>query len=394
MVAAGSGCWCSPALLPLRELGLWFTDALVWPAVLAARRRRAALAPVDRRRGARAAPPRRHAERAAPRRAAPAGRRGEPRARRRRARGRRRPALPVAQRRAAPGARRRCSPSSSWSSRLSLILAPLVAAAGAQPHRRARRAHPLAGARRGGRPPARLRAADARAHPEARRRPARGRHARPPPGARAARVARRASRGPATGDGLAAALEAAAAEVEEAHGVAGRGRHGRRRAARRARRRRSSRPPARRWSTRPSSPATAPVALYAEVEPRAASQVFVRDRGPGLRPGRGPRRPARRARLDRRAGWTRHGGTRRASTARRAAGTEVELGAVRAMTRPSSSSTTTHLFRSGVRAELDGLVEVVGEAPTVEDAVRLVLESGRPTSCCSTSTCPAAAASR
>ena len=34
-----------------------------------------------------------------------------------------------------------------------------------------------------------------------------------------------------------------------------------------------------------------------------------------------------------------------------------------------------HLFRSGVRAELDGLVEVRGEAATVEDAVLLVLES-------------------
>ena len=33
-----------------------------------------------------------------------------------------------------------------------------------------------------------------------------------------------------------------------------------------------------------------------------------------------------------------------------------------------------HLFRSGVRAELDGLVEVLGDAPTVEEAVRLVIE--------------------
>jgi DNA-binding NarL/FixJ family response regulator len=32
------------------------------------------------------------------------------------------------------------------------------------------------------------------------------------------------------------------------------------------------------------------------------------------------------------------------------------------------------LFRSGVRAELDGLVDVLGDAATVEDAVRLVLE--------------------
>jgi DNA-binding NarL/FixJ family response regulator len=33
-----------------------------------------------------------------------------------------------------------------------------------------------------------------------------------------------------------------------------------------------------------------------------------------------------------------------------------------------------HLFRAGVRAELDGLVEVLGDAATVEDAVRLVVE--------------------
>ncbi|WP_028058728.1 response regulator [Candidatus Solirubrobacter pratensis] len=32
------------------------------------------------------------------------------------------------------------------------------------------------------------------------------------------------------------------------------------------------------------------------------------------------------------------------------------------------------LFRSGVRAELDGLVEVLGDAATVEDAVREILE--------------------
>ena len=33
------------------------------------------------------------------------------------------------------------------------------------------------------------------------------------------------------------------------------------------------------------------------------------------------------------------------------------------------------LFRSGVRTELDGLVDVLGDAATVEDAVRLVLEA-------------------
>jgi DNA-binding NarL/FixJ family response regulator len=34
-----------------------------------------------------------------------------------------------------------------------------------------------------------------------------------------------------------------------------------------------------------------------------------------------------------------------------------------------------HLFRAGVRAELDGLVEVLGDAATVEDAVRMVIDA-------------------
>jgi DNA-binding NarL/FixJ family response regulator len=34
-----------------------------------------------------------------------------------------------------------------------------------------------------------------------------------------------------------------------------------------------------------------------------------------------------------------------------------------------------HLFRAGVRAELDGLVDVSGDAATVEDAVRLIVET-------------------
>ena len=34
-----------------------------------------------------------------------------------------------------------------------------------------------------------------------------------------------------------------------------------------------------------------------------------------------------------------------------------------------------HLFRAGVRAELDGLVDVLGDAATVEDAARLIIET-------------------
>jgi DNA-binding NarL/FixJ family response regulator len=34
-----------------------------------------------------------------------------------------------------------------------------------------------------------------------------------------------------------------------------------------------------------------------------------------------------------------------------------------------------HLFRAGVRAELDGLVEVLGDAATVEEAIRLIVEA-------------------
>ena len=86
-----------------------------------------------------------------------------------------------------------------------VILAVLVVAARARDHlralghppgalarRRARGAHPLAGARRDGGAPARLGPADARARAEARRRPARGGRPGPHAGARAARVARRA----------------------------------------------------------------------------------------------------------------------------------------------------------------------------------------------------------
>ena len=74
---------------------------------------------------------------------------------------------------------------------LTLILAPWWLRLDARADGGARRADPHAGARRAGRAPARLRAPDARADAEARRRPARGRGARAAPGARAALVAQR-----------------------------------------------------------------------------------------------------------------------------------------------------------------------------------------------------------
>ena len=50
-VAVGSGLLLLSALLTFRALGLWFSDAIVWPLVLIADRRRADLAPVARSAG-------------------------------------------------------------------------------------------------------------------------------------------------------------------------------------------------------------------------------------------------------------------------------------------------------------------------------------------------------
>ena len=58
--------------------------------------------------------------------------------------------------------------------------------------------------------------------------------------------------------------------------------------------RRSSPPRARRWSTRRSSRGGAPIAVYAEVDRRRAAGLRARSR-PGLRPRRRPRRSPRRA---------------------------------------------------------------------------------------------------
>ena len=114
-----------------------------------------------------------------------------------------------------------------------------------------------------------------------RRRPARGRRAGPPPGARAARLARRP---PGAGPGGAAR--------PRARGRGGRGRADPRRAGGGGRRRRSR---ARRGASRRVVAAAreamtnaakfgagSPVDVYAETTPTAELQVFVRDRGPGF----------------------------------------------------------------------------------------------------------------
>ncbi len=52
------------------------------------------------------------------------------------------------------------------------------------------------------------------------------------------------------------------------------------------------------------------------------------------------------------------------------------------------------LFRSGVRAEVEGDLDVLADVGSVEEAVRVISSPSAPTLSCSTCTCPAAAASR
>jgi DNA-binding NarL/FixJ family response regulator len=47
------------------------------------------------------------------------------------------------------------------------------------------------------------------------------------------------------------------------------------------------------------------------------------------------------------------------------------------------------IFRSGLKADLDPSIHVVGEAATVEQAIAVIAQE-RPRWCCWTSTCPAA----
>ena len=194
------------------------------------------------------------------------------------------------------------------------------------------------------------------------------------------------------------ALDAAAAEVEDDHGVRRRRRRGRRLPARRRRSRARRTPPARRWSTRPSTPGATRSASTSRSRTTACT-VFVRDRGVGFDPDAVP---------DDRQGiaesitgrMERHGGSVRSSqrarrghrgpscaiprrprdvSAPRVVLVDDHAAVPLAASAPSSS---------GARST------VVGEAGDVDEAVAAILHAASPTSCCSTCTCPAAAAPR
>ena len=172
-------------------------------------------------------------------------------------------------------------------------------AARAEPRRRARRADPLSGARRGRRPPPRLGAPDADPGAEARRRSARGRGAREAPGARAARLAGRGSAAREV-DGL--RLRASLPPPRRSRTTtASRSRPSPSAIARSTPApRRCSAPPARRSRTRPSTrPSRARSASTRRSKHGRDRGVRPRPR-PGLRPRRCPGRPSRCPRVDHR----------------------------------------------------------------------------------------------
>ena len=118
------------------------------------------------------------------------------------------------------------------------------------------------------------------------------------------------------------------------------------------------------------------VAVYAEMGPERA-QVFVRDRGPGFDPDAVPADRRGRARVDHRQdGTTRGQRLDQLGARRRDRGRAGDGGAGRDERRePSVVIVDDHaIFRSGVRAELEGLVDVRGDAGSVEEAVRLIVE--------------------
>ena len=166
-------------------------------------------------------------------------------------------------------------------------------------------------------------------------------------GARAARLALPAARRRRAQD-LAAALERAAAEVEDAHGVADRGRGRRRRAAGRAARGAAARRARGNGQRGEVRRRRAPMSVYAEVEPEQVT-VFVRDRGPGFDLDAVPedRLGLRQSVVGRMARATAAG---RGGRQRRGEGTEVQLEMPRA--RPASARMTdAHRPRAAAGAE-------------------------------------------
>ena len=200
-VALGSGLLLLSALLTFRALGLWFSDAIVWPLVLIADRRRAHLAPVARQARLRSRRP------AAPRaRGARARRDGRARPRRGRAHARRlavsRTASGVALVIAAGLAFLQATGALSAARDVLLAVFAVVVVLGVIFAPWILRLVRSLAAERAERIRSQERA-EVAAHlhdsvlqtlahgPAPRRRPARGGRARAPPGARAARVARR-----------------------------------------------------------------------------------------------------------------------------------------------------------------------------------------------------------
>ena len=114
-----------------------------------------------------------------------------------------------------------------------------------------------------------------------------------------------------------------------------------------------------------------PVSAYAEASPRRV-QVFVRDRGPGFALDAVPpdRRGVRESIVGRMA---RHGGTATVHTGTRP-GDRGRAHAGGRRVNPSVVIVDDHeLFRAGVRSELAAHVEVVGDADGVESAVPAIL---------------------
>ena len=164
----------------------------------------------------------------------------------------------------------------------------------------------------------------------------------------------------------------------------GRGRGGDRRRLRRSTSapRPWSAPPARRcMNAAKHAPEPGPIRVFAEVE-AGSIEVFVRDRGPGFDPAAVPadRRGVRESIIGRMsraggraeirsAGRRRHRGRPRDRPRRARGGRRAPVSAEP----PSVVIVDDHaLFRAGVRAELEGLVEVRAEAGAVSEAVAAI----------------------